>query len=167
MEIHQLSSAHAKAYQELRLFGLQESPTAFGSSYSEEVDRPLSMVAERIDDRLNHVFGAFAAEGQLIGVTTLRRDGHVKGAHKAYIYAMYVTPEFRQRGVGRALLDAALARAAKLGLRQVSLSVVTANRAAVHLYESAGFETFGLEREAFYVGEAFYDVAYMAVKLPG
>jgi ribosomal protein S18 acetylase RimI-like enzyme len=148
------------------LFGLQESPTAFGSSYSEEVNRPLTVVAERLDDRLNHVFGAFDAEAQLVGVVTLRREGHLKGAHKAYIYAMYVTPEFRQLGVGRALLDAALARAAELGLRQVSLLVVTANRAAVRLYESAGFETFGLERDAFYVGEAYYDVAYMALKLP-
>ena len=165
MEIIELSSSDAPAYQQLRLYGLQESPSAFGSSYAEEVDRPLSLVAERLEDQLNHVFGAANEKGDLVGVITLRREGHIKGAHKAYIFAMYVLPEYRKRGIGRALTEEAIARAAELGLRQVSLSVVSSNQAAVNLYKSCGFELFGLEKEAFLIEDKFFDLAYLVRRL--
>jgi ribosomal protein S18 acetylase RimI-like enzyme len=55
------------------------------------------------------------------------------------IGGMWVYPEHRRRGVGRALLEAAVHWSAKRGARQVSLTVVTSNREASALYESAGF----------------------------
>jgi len=165
MEIRQLTSADATAYQELRLFGLQESPSAFGSSYAAEVDRPLHVVVARLDDPRNHVFGAFAHEGALTGIVTLRREPQGKTYHKAYVYGTYVRPEYRRQGTGRALLEAVIARAREVGLRQIQLSVTQANRAAVLLYESCGFVRYGLERDAFQVGDACYDVAHMVLWL--
>lgn len=165
MKIQQLTADDAETYQELRLFALEESPTAFGSSYAEEAGRSLDVVAERLQDARNHVFGAFGDDGQLIGIITLRRGHHVKTAHKAHIFGMYVHPQHRRQGLGRALLQAAIARARDLGLRQINLSVVKANQAAVLLYESCGFEHFGLEKDAFKIGSDFYDVAYMALRL--
>lgn len=49
-----------------------------------------------------------------------------------------VVPLRRGRGVGRALLDELFARAARTGVRRVSLSVEQGNRAA-DLYASLGF----------------------------
>jgi hypothetical protein len=96
MEIRQLASGDAAAYQELRLLGLQESPIAFGSSYAAEVDRPLDVVAARLGDPRNHVFGAFADDGALTGVVTLRREPQGKTYHKAYVYGTYVRPGYRR-----------------------------------------------------------------------
>jgi ribosomal protein S18 acetylase RimI-like enzyme len=162
MEIQQLTPDEAAIFQELRLFALQESPAAFGSSYAEEADRPLEVVAALLEDVGNHVF---ADDGRLIGVAILRRKQRVKSGHKASVFGMYVLPEHRRQGVGRALLETILSRANELGVRQVSLSVVNANKAAVHLYESCGFERFGLERDAFGIGDDFHDVAHMALRL--
>jgi ribosomal protein S18 acetylase RimI-like enzyme len=167
MEIQQLTAADAATYQALRLFALRESPTAFGSSYGEEVDRPLSVVAQRLADTDNHIFGAYSDEEQLVGVAILRREQHVKSAHKANLFGMYVLPAYRKQGVGRALLETVIRRARHLGLRQINLSVVNDNEAAVALYASCGFERFGLERRAFRVEGHFYDVAYMTLWLDG
>jgi flavin reductase (DIM6/NTAB) family NADH-FMN oxidoreductase RutF/ribosomal protein S18 acetylase RimI-like enzyme len=165
MEIRKLTSADATAYQELRLFGLQESPNAFGSSYAAEVDRPPEVVAARLDDVRNHTFGAFAGDRTLVGIVTLRREPQGKTDHKAYVYAMYVRPEQRRQGIGRRLLEAVIAQAHELGLRQIELSVTQANRAAVLLYESCGFEQYGLERDAFRVDDVFCDVSHMVLWL--
>jgi ribosomal protein S18 acetylase RimI-like enzyme len=165
MEIRQIDVGDAEAYQALRLRGLEESPTAFGSSYAEEVDRPVAVVKRRFADEHNHIFGAFTGDGDLVGMVTLRQEPYVKLAHKANIYAMYVAPEARQQGAGRALMAAALARAEALGVRQVNLSVTSMNEAAVTLYESCGFERFGLERDAFLIDGVFYDAAYMVVRV--
>jgi ribosomal protein S18 acetylase RimI-like enzyme len=167
MKIEQLSPEDAADYQELRLFALQESPTAFGSSYAEEVDRPLEVVEKRLADARNHVFGAFDENGRLVGMAILRREERVRSEHKAFLFGMYVLPEHRRQEAGRALLEAVICRAEGLGVRQVNLTVNSENSAAVLLYESCGFERFGLERDAFRTGDGFFDVAYMALRVTG
>lgn len=168
MEIRALAPADAAAFQHLRLQGLQESPTAFGSSYAEEVERPRDEVARRLgvkeDD--SFVLGAFAADGTLLGVTGLHRPARVKTAHKADVWGMYVAPAFRGQGIGRALLEAVIARARALpDLRQLNLTVTASNAAARALYRSCGFETFGLERAALWVDDQYYDTEYMTLQL--
>jgi RimJ/RimL family protein N-acetyltransferase len=156
----------AEAFQDLRLQGLQTSPTAFSSSYAEEVDRPLQAVAQRLGAEGSYVFGAFTEDGQLVGVTGLYREQRMKSHHRAFIGGMYVAPEFRGQGIGRALLGAVVSQARELpGLRKINLTVVTSNQAAHSLYKSCGFETFGLEREAVEIEGNYYDVAYMTLQL--
>ena len=164
IKIEQLTINDAAAYQRLRLFALQESPIAFGSTYAAEVSRPLEMVAARLEDDRNDVVGAFD-DRQLVGVVTLRREPPGKTDHKAYLFGLYVLPEHRLHGVGRALLETTISRARERGLRQIQLSVTAANRPAVHLYESCGFKQYGLEHDAFRDGDKFYDVAHMALPL--
>jgi GNAT superfamily N-acetyltransferase len=167
MEIIQLTPRDAAVYQELRLCALQESPAAFGSTYAEEVDRPLEVIEKRLADPRNHMFGAFDADGQLVGMATLRREERVRSEHKAFLFGMYVLPEHRRQGISRALLEAVISRAEGVGIRQVNLTVNSRNRAAVLLYESCGFERFGLERDAFRIGDGFFDTAYMALRVTG
>lgn len=147
IRIRSLLPPDAAVFQALRLRGLVECPTAFASSYDEEHDRPLAAVAERLaaaPDRV--VLGAFSG-AELIGVVGLMREGHRKLAHKGLIWGMYVAPEARRQGVGRRLVDAALAHAfVNLGVRQVNLGVNAANVPAIALYRATGFESFGIER---------------------
>ena len=165
MKIQQLTAADAASYQELRLFALRESPTAFGSSYGEEVDRPLDVVAGRLADPNNHVFGTLDDGERLTGIATLRREQYVKLAHRANLFGMYVLPAHRQQGVGRALLETVIARARAIGVRQLNLSVTNSNHAAVALYEACGFERFGLERDAFKIDDVYYNAAHMVLWL--
>jgi len=45
MQLRTLTPEDASVFQELRLQGLREAPTAFASSYEEECDTPLAAVA--------------------------------------------------------------------------------------------------------------------------
>lgn len=165
MEIQQLTSKDAAGYKKLRLFALQESPAAFGSSYEEEVKQPLQIVIDRLADSLNHIFGAVNDGEQLVGIITLRRQPKQKSHFKANIFAMYVLPAYRQQGIGRALLKRAIDRGREIGLRQINLSVVAANKPAVSLYKGHGFLQFGLERDSFMVDGEYYHEAYMVLPL--
>ena len=152
-EIRPLTSKDAAAFQVLRLRSLRESPEAFGSSYDEEVSRPLTAVGERLDASLTPhariVLGAFG-DGNLIGVVGCAQESRMKSRHKAVIWGMYVTPEARGHGVGRALLDRVVAEARSWpNVERLLLSAVERANAARALYLSAGFIPYGREVDAF------------------
>ena len=146
MNVRALAPADAAAFQSLRLNGLRECPTAFASSFEEECDLALRVIAERLQHRNDRaVFGAFQGD-DLVGLVGLKREEHYKLAHKAFIWGMYVAPSARKQGVGRQLVDRALSFAASdLRVRQVILGANARNEAAIALYERMGFKSFGRE----------------------
>jgi ribosomal protein S18 acetylase RimI-like enzyme len=56
-----------------------------------------------------------------------------------HITQLCVTPEARGRGLGEALLRAAVGRLADAGAERVGLTVTLSNRAALKLYQHCGF----------------------------
>ena len=56
---------------------------------------------------------------------------------------MFVAPEARRRGVGRALVEAQVRWAEEEGYRRVGLMVNVENAGAIGLYESLGFRDTG------------------------
>ena len=94
------------------------------------------------------------------------REQGVKTRHKANIYSVYVAPEAQGRGIARALLEQALAEARKQrGLEQIMLAVVTTNATAMRLYQSLGFERYGVEPRALKVAAQYFDEALMVLRL--
>jgi ribosomal protein S18 acetylase RimI-like enzyme len=61
------------------------------------------------------------------------------GGNEAFIDELFVLPEFRGRGLGRELLNAATGLAKDLGVKALHLEVDQANTAAVELYRALGF----------------------------
>lgn len=162
MTIRRLVPSDAAEFQALRLQSLQDTPSAFGSSYNEEVSTPLSSIEGRLaalPDR--GVFGAFD-NGQLVGISGLGRENLRNLSHKAFIWGMYVAPTHRRAGLAKRLLAKALALARSVPeIRQVTLCVNASASAAVHLYQSFGFVTFGREPEAILINSTLYDELHM------
>jgi ribosomal protein S18 acetylase RimI-like enzyme len=162
MVIRRLGPDDAVAYQELRLLALSESPTAFGSSYDEERTRAIAETRSQLafDDR-RILLGALLAN-RLVGMARLDREDSVKEGHRASLRSMYVRAEHRRTGVGRALVRAQLDVAdAMPGLRQVTLTVTATNQAAIAMYESCGFTSYGVAPEALCVSGEYYDEVHM------
>jgi ribosomal protein S18 acetylase RimI-like enzyme len=143
MEIRHLTPAHAAEYQQLRLRGLREDPNAFGTTFDEELARPLIHTEECLRAAAgSFTLGAF--DLALIGGVTLVREEGTKSQHRATVVGMSVPAEMRGRGVGRALLVTACTRARQVdGLEQLHLAVATTNALARHLYRSLGFQVYG------------------------
>jgi ribosomal-protein-alanine N-acetyltransferase len=71
------------------------------------------------------------------------------GADEAHLLNVCVREEFRNRGLGRALLSSLLSQAAKAGSKVIFLEVRPVNTAAIRLYESMGFRQSG-RRQGYY-----------------
>lgn len=169
MTLRCLSGGDAAALQALRLRALRESPEAFGSSYAEEVDRPLDVVVERLGwdgPGKGASFGAFGEDGRLLGMGTLRREPQLRARHRAGIYGMYVAPEARGQGQGRALLQAMLDHARGMeGVARLELGVTTTNTAARALYLSFGFVPYGVQPDAYRSGGRSWDTELMTMEI--
>lgn len=167
MKIRFLNSQDVKAYRELRLQALSESPTAFASSFERETCLTSIDFAKKLaahDNSVSGIFGAFNDSEELIGMFGFSRETRPKRAHVGSLWSMYVLLEFRHQGIGAALLDKALSHVRQLGvLRQVVLAVTANNLAASSLYRSRDFERFGLERDALFIDGKYFDVEHLVL----
>ncbi|HEX8032964.1 MAG TPA: GNAT family N-acetyltransferase [Ktedonobacterales bacterium] len=164
--IRTLEERDAERYHRLRLRALREEPEAFGSSYEEQAELPLAWFVERIrETETRFTLGAFDGE-TLVGSVMFTRETGVKERHRGIVTGMYVAPEARGHGAGRALLAAAIERGRALaGVEQIHLAVTTRNLAARALYVSVGFVVYGTEPHALKLGDEYLDEELMVLWL--
>ncbi len=167
MTVRRLAAADAEAVRALRLRGLRESPGAFGSTYEEEADRPLQVIVDGLEGRTGSaVFGAFDEDGTLLGIGGVHRESKRKARHRAGIFGMYVVPEARGRGLGRALLGALVEHARGMeGVDRLELGVEATNAAARGLYHAFGFVTYGVQPDAYRADGRSWDAELMTMAL--
>lgn len=82
-------------------------------------------------------------------------------AHVQAVMGLVVADRARGRGLGRALLRAAVARARELGARRVTLRVLGHNAPARRLYESEGFVVEGVLPGEMYLDGRYVDDVLM------
>jgi ribosomal protein S18 acetylase RimI-like enzyme len=165
MHIRPLTEADVDVYRALRLQSLREAPHAFTNSYEEFSQRTQDSIAQQFRAHENFTLGAFEAD-RLVGMVGFYRETALKVRHKGYIVSMYVLPEYRSRGMARALLVEAIDRTKRLpDLKQLLLGVVVTQTAAKRLYESLGFSVYGREPDAVKIGDEYFAEEFMLLKL--
>ena len=89
----------------------------------------------------------FVAEedGDVLARLSLARDPHPASRHVADLGLM-VAQGARRKGIGRMLLEEAVAWASGAGIRKLELHVFPWNEPAIRLYESFGFEREGYRK---------------------
>jgi ribosomal protein S18 acetylase RimI-like enzyme len=169
MEIRVLRGDDAEAFRALRLRALREHPEAFAMTPDEFSPIPLDVLARRLDGEPErpHDFTLGAFEGEtLAGMLGFGRMGEIKQQHKGVLWGMYVMPEATGHGIGRGLVEAAIARCRKQqGLEALLLTVVTSNVRALGLYQSLGFRVYGTEPRALRLDGRYLDEALMMLHL--
>ena len=124
---------------------------------------PRSSVPSSID-------GMLVAEdgGEIVGYVAVGRATRLESnRHVADIRGLAVAPDHQGRGLGRALVHAALDAARERGARKVTLRVLGPNTAARALYESCGFVVEGVRRHEFLLDGRYVDDVLMARHLSG
>lgn len=152
VEIRQFLPDDVASYRQIRLRSLQTDPDAFLAQASEFEQRPDSQIAMRLrrsyELKDNIIVGAFSA-GEPVAMSSLYYRPPPKRQHIAFVYAVYVEPEWRGLGIGGRLLDRIIAQARRSEtIEQLQLTVNSDNQAAVALYLSRGFRRYGREPQA-------------------
>lgn len=104
----------------------------------------------------------FTAQSDVRAVLVAEVEGRVRGyvrlvhptpfpasEHVLEIRGLSVDPALQRRGVGRALVEAAIATARQRGMRRLTLRVLAPNAGARALYEACGFVVEGVLRGEF------------------
>jgi ribosomal protein S18 acetylase RimI-like enzyme len=144
-------------YRELRLHALQDSPTAFSADSQKNLSQPLSYWESRLEKDENNT--TFFAEhgGQLIGMTGIGRGQSAKTKHSAFIWGVYIRPEWRGLHIAERLIETCIEWAQARAVNILKLGVMTSNTSALRCYERCGFKTYGTEPRAIYYEGKYYD----------
>ena len=138
------SSPSAAQLIEIRSLAPGDDATAFRTLNEEWITRYFSLEAKDLETLNNpvhsillkggHIFMAYAG-AEAVGCVALipMQDGVYE------LSKMAVSPHLRGRGLGRRLLQHAIAHAKSIGARSLFLGSNTRLKDAVHLYESVGF----------------------------
>lgn len=128
-----------RAYHAVRLAMLEESPSVFGSTHAEAASFDEQLWRQRLADNVV----ILARVGATPAGSVMYSEYGTTDRDDCALFGMWVDPDFRGAGVGRALVDAVVAQARAGGKRRVVLHVVTDNDPAGRLYERAGFVPTG------------------------
>jgi ribosomal protein S18 acetylase RimI-like enzyme len=168
--VRALRTDDAANYQALRLRSLREEPNAFEASADEEAKLTVEQVPAQFgfggDDNDSFVLGAFSDDGSLVGIAGCSRDGPPRRRHRALLWGMYVVPDARGHGIGRALVEETIARVrAWHDVELLRLGVIESNGTARGLYERCGFEAVWREPQAYKTADGYLAVELMRLRI--
>jgi len=167
LNVRALGDADLDAYKALRDHALAHHEEAFTSDAATESQRTAQSYRARLGNSVEGGFTLGAWRGdRLVGAITCERDARSKVRHIGHITGTMVASDHQGQGVGQALLDALIARAsADNDIIQLTLTVTAGNRAAVRLYERAGFTRYGTLPRAIRVAGRYFDKDQMVLNL--
>jgi ribosomal protein S18 acetylase RimI-like enzyme len=139
--IERITHETAMVFKDVRLRALQDSPTAFSSTFARESQFP--------DEEWRKRAVRWSSDGSAI---FLAMDGDAAcgmiGAYEgneqsAQVISMWVAPEARRAGVGKRLVDAVAEWARSRAMRELKLMVTSVNAGAIAFYYRMGFKMTG------------------------
>lgn len=132
--MRRLAETDWRAFAELRLQALADTLGEDDPQHRQES----SFTAAQWRRRLRaHAQFAAVVDTRAVGLIGAQREN----ADSVYLYSLWLEPNARRRGMGRALVAAAVDWARAENARIVTLRVHAANGAAKGVYEGLGFRT--------------------------
>jgi RimJ/RimL family protein N-acetyltransferase len=130
--------------------------------YTPEQERKILADAAASD---NSAFLLAEVDGQIVGLLNYRGGQRQAGRHAAML-GISVRKDWCDRGVGTALLRAAIDHARAGGVvKRIELAVFAQNARAIHVYEKLGFRHEGRRRNAVYKNGQYHDDLIMGLLL--
>ena len=159
-----LTEEDVDAWRAIRLEALLDTPVAFTESYEAERDKTDEEVRAGI--RKSTIFAWHDENGTLAGTLGFYVLPYGKARHRGHLFAMYVRPGHRGKGIASRLMEAAIAHAQTCVL-QLHLGVDGVEGPALSLYRKYGFEIYGTDPRAICIDGAYYDEHLMVKMLGG
>lgn len=146
IKIRRLRIGEGELYKQVRLTALQEAPYAFTTTYESAVKRSPESWQAQADASAQGPDRAtlLAFEGEApIGMMALYRDANrtdrSENPDEGELIQVWVSPEYRGKGVADKLLEAMLGWAKENSFRRVVAGVNPGNEKALMFYRRYGF----------------------------
>lgn len=163
LEITEIKSDKIEQYKEFLTLGLINDEDSFRITPNDDANAPFPTK----DSFDSFTLGAFF-DNTLAGIVSFGRDGgdREKLRHKGILFRMYVSKDFRGRGIANKLIEQLVERARAISdIEQINLTVISNNENAKKLYEKFGFTTFGSEQNAIKWKNKYFSEDQMVLKL--
>ena len=112
-------------------------------------------------DGKNSVLYVAEADGLIVGQVDARMSSFAKARHVANL-GIAIVKSHRGMGIGRVLIERALAWMKERGVEKATLEVFSTNEPAITLYEKMGFSVEGARRRQFKIRGQYVDDVQMA-----
>ena len=163
--IRDASFADANQFRELRLFALQDTPTAFSADLDVNKRHSKRFWEDRLKPDPHGIIFFAEHDNQLIGMAGIRNGESSKTKHSAGVWGVYVRPEWRGLRIAEELINICCEWANLQNVEIVKLGVMSTNKSAIRLYERIGFTTYGMEPKALFYEGQYYDGNQMSKSL--
>lgn len=111
----------------------------------------------------NYVQFIAEVEGEIVGAIDFKNGNKEKISHQG-AFAMTILPEYRNYGIGRALLETLINWARNNSkIEKVCLEVMEDNLAAIQLYKNLGFFEEGRKAKGVKLDDGYQDLILMAI----
>ena len=163
IKISEIKSAQASFYKSFLMKGLIDDEDNFRISPNDELIEPFPTTDK--DD--SFTLGAFFGN-TLCGVVSFERDGknREKLKHKGILFRMYVSNDYRGKGISKMLIQELLNKVTSLkDIERINLTVIENNEIAKKIYEKIGFTTFAIEQNAIKWKGKYFNELQMVYKL--
>jgi ribosomal protein S18 acetylase RimI-like enzyme len=141
--IRPITPQDAMLFKSVRLRALEDTPSAFGSTYAKESQLPDAEWLNRATNWNGESRVMFLAmdEDEPCGIAGVYIDPN--DTTRAQLISMWTSPTHRQRGIGRLLVSEVLAWTRMRKVHTLQLMVTSNNETAMRFYERLGFARTG------------------------
>jgi len=165
--IENLSIERWKEYKDLKIEAIKNEPAAF----SHELQDALNMTEEEWKSPLinkdgNGILVFAESEGKLIGMAGGRFFSKEKFKHNASLENLYVSPEYRGKGVGKELVELRMRIIKERpSVKNVICEVFTSQQASLELHKKLGFEVGGVIKDFLFIDGKYFDSVLLEKKI--
>lgn len=163
LQILEISSSQLASYKTFLNIGLLDDEEHFRITPTDDLNASFP-TKNKID---SFTLGAYVGN-LLTGIVSFERDGsnREKLRHKGILFRMYVSKEFRGKGIAKKLIEELIDRVRKLDdIEQINLTVIANNANAKQLYEKFGFKVFGSEENAIKWKDKYFTEEQMVLRM--
>lgn len=156
--IREAKPTDALRFRELRLEALRDNPIAFTADYQKNFNHPIKYWQDLLHMQADEST-IFVAENEntLIGMTGVVRGSSPKTKHVAWIWGVYVSPQYRGLHIAEEFIRCGFDWAKARDIVLAKLGVAAVNESAIRCYERCGFKKYGTEPRAILYEGGYYD----------
>jgi RimJ/RimL family protein N-acetyltransferase len=139
--VRRIKLGEVEIFRRLRLSSLNESPSAFKTTWESAVNRSFESWCDQADSTAQGsdraTFIAFSGD-EPVGIAAIYRDE--KRSNVGEILQVWVAPEYRGKGIALDLIDTVFHWAGRNGFREIMATITKGNMRAQRLYQKYGFK---------------------------